>query len=153
MSVLPEGVGVVGPSGSGAIRGPEREGGSAAPRAEGERSRRQILTRAVLMASALLVGPGAHEARAVPGRRTIYRLDPRAVDGTVCGCRACRLHARHKRFATATAADRHRAHPGCRCRVVRATVERRRWRAWFVRPNGSTRKVVDLRRAKPARRR
>jgi hypothetical protein len=42
--------------------------------------------------------------------------------GTCAACSACKKHAENKIFRTKDAADKYRAHPGCRCQVVAGQV-------------------------------
>jgi hypothetical protein len=78
--------------------------------------RRVFLVRASKVTAgtiALSLAPGV--ARADTAR--FYELDP----GTNCDCttcKACKRHSRNKIFATRSAADLGRAHPGCDCKVV-----------------------------------
>ena len=86
--------------------------------------------RAALLAfAAVAAAPlGLSRAMAAPSRgaHVVYRLDPVHRPGAgkstsnCTGCTACRHHARNKLFATSKAADRVRAHKGCKCKVVRA---------------------------------
>ncbi len=126
---------------------------NAAPRAEGvvPLSRRTLLRHAVVASGALLAPAGfatAAEAWRVPSkRRVMWGLSAAAEHGASCGgCRACTAHAHNKLFASAAAADRGRAHPGCGCTVVRAgSIPVTTWRALFVRSDGSRRASVDRR--------
>ncbi|MBX3026856.1 hypothetical protein KF840_18260 [bacterium] len=83
-------------------------------------TRRQFLVAAGTVAASALVPSGARVAHAAPGAgpRTIYRLSVRGRRGS----RASKLHNANLRFATAQAADQHRAHPGDRSRIVTLVV-------------------------------
>jgi len=84
---------------------------------------------AAATAAAIVGTLGAGVAAAAGTQRTVvYRLAaswdaPAGRHGrTECGCRACRSHAENKIFFTRTAADSHRAHPGCHCTIEAVTV-------------------------------
>jgi hypothetical protein len=55
-------------------------------------------------------------------------------------CQACKGTGAHKYFRT-----RHvlRAHPGCNCRILTQPISQRTWNKYFVRKNGTLRKVFD----------
>lgn len=102
-------------------------------------SRHSLLARGAVLAGAAVAGAVPGVARAGT-RRVAYRLDASAEGG----CKACRRHAQNKLFASA--ADVTRAHPGCRCKVVRTTVSGERWLALFGHPTHPARRDVDRRR-------
>ena len=102
-------------------------------------------------------------ASAAEGRRRVYVLNPewgagrpgcpagplathRRGGGGCHGCKACHRHAANKRFATAKAASRGRAHPGCRCRVEARFVSEREYARMFGGPSEDLRTVVYDRR-------
>lgn len=61
-------------------------------------------------------------------------------------CNACHLHAANKRFVSRDAAERNRAHPGCRCRIEQRFVSSDLHLRMFGVPDGpDTREVFDLR--------
>ena len=69
----------------------------------------------------------------------IYRLSLRGRRGS----KAARKHDANLRFATESAADQHRAHPGDHSRIVRLTVGAAEFQRLFPSPNIQ---VADLRR-------
>jgi hypothetical protein len=103
---------------------------------------------ALLRAGAVLAGAGAAlgPQTALAARRrsvgVVYRL--RATGH--CSCRACHRHAANKLFATRAAAHHGRAHRGCRCEVVRASIGPEAWRKLFGSPAELHRTSVDRRR-------
>ncbi len=112
--------------------------------------------RAALLAfAAVAAAPlGLSRAMAAPSRgaHVVYRLDPVHRPGagkstsSCTGCTACRHHARNKLFATSRAADRVRAHKGCKCRVVRAApVSADTYQALFGSPRNLKQVSVDRR--------
>ena len=126
-------------------------------------SRRRLVHAAASALAATGLGLGWQRASAAgPARRRIYVLNPEwgAGRGTCptgpeathrrggdChACKACHRHAANKRFASAKAASRGRAHRGCRCRVEARFVTEREYRRMFGEP-GSTgaRTVYDKR--------
>jgi hypothetical protein len=61
-------------------------------------------------------------------------------------CRACRKHDKNKRFATAKAANRGRAHKHCKCKVVQATfISYNAYVKLFGKPGALQRTSIDLR--------
>ena len=119
-------------------------------------SRRSV----VMRGSALLAAIAGIGATAVPGwakkkpkARSVWRLDaqagrcpPRAHGPDCSGCHACRKHAKNKRFPTAKAANKHRAHPHCKCKVRKAgKISRSSWVKLFGEPGNLKRKSIDLR--------
>ncbi len=107
-------------------------------------TRREFLVIASgLVASGLVrAAPGAQRAtgRAAAGV-VIYRLSLRGRRGS----NAARKHNANMRFATERAADRHRAHPGDRSRIVRLTVSTDEFHRLFPSPNIE---VADLRKVR-----
>lgn len=121
----------------------------AAPLAEF--SPESISRRRFLIAGApfVLVAPGAlleHAAAAAkkPKRKRWYALSPEWANSQRCnvperkkagdchGCKACHAHGKNKMFATRKAADRRRAHAGCKCKVVRGgSLDAATWAALF----------------------
>jgi hypothetical protein len=111
--------------------------------------------RAALLAfAAVAAAPlGLSRAMAAPARGGhVYRLDPVHRPGagkstsSCTGCTACRHHARNKLFATSKAADRVRAHKGCKCKVVRAApVSPATYEALFGSPGNLKQVSVDRR--------
>jgi hypothetical protein len=110
-----------------------------------------ISRRRFIAASApvLVLGFESLPAWAKPGkkkaaRKAFFVLEPEYNDSARCrkpekakpanchGCRACHRHAKNKIFATRRAANRNRAHPHCRCKVVRGgTLDNATWAALF----------------------
>lgn len=92
-------------------------------------SRRRFLAGSVPVLAIIL--PRATPAWARPQHKAYYVLDPDWGSGRRCdvpehrkpggchGCAACHAHAANKLFATRGAAERGRAHAGCKCKVVR----------------------------------
>lgn len=105
--------------------------------------RRRFLIRAGKVtagAIALVWTPGV--ARADKAR--FYKLDP-GVNCDCTSCKACRRHARNKIFATRSAADLGRAHPGCDCQVVHETMPGTCFKGLFG-PKGDFKRIsVDKR--------
>lgn len=95
-------------------------------------NRRQFLKAGAASAGAMLsmtlsAGPaqGSHTTR---GRRvTVYRLSTHGRRD----CGACKGHGANKVFRTREAADAHRAHLACNCRVVTQQVPFGLAVAWF----------------------
>jgi hypothetical protein len=87
-------------------------------------SRRAVLVRGATMLTGLYF-VGSADAATVG---VSYRLKT----GPHCSCKACHHHAANRLFATRAAADHGRAHPGCRCTIVRSrAVNAVQWRAMF----------------------
>jgi hypothetical protein len=94
------------------------------------------------MAVAAFVGTQPRSSRAIPNaapNHVIYRLSLRGKRGS----KAAKLHNANMRFATATAADTHRAHPGDHSRIVQLTVNDATFQRLFPSANSE---VADLRR-------
>lgn len=79
----------------------------------------------------------------------VYVFDPDTVDqatGLSCAsCSACRRHAKHKRFASAEAAEMRRAHPYCRCGIRAVPVSRAEFESFFVADDAIRRSEFDVR--------
>jgi hypothetical protein len=87
-------------------------------------SRRTALVRGVAMITGLYCAGSAQAATA----GVAYRLHA----GPHCSCKACHHHAANRLFATRAAADHGRAHPGCKCTIVRSgAVNAVQWQALF----------------------
>ncbi len=107
-------------------------------------SRRAALVKGVAMLAGLHQASAAHAA--TPG--VSYRLKA----GPHCSCRACHHHAANRLFATSAAADQGRAHPGCRCAIVRSTaVDPVQWQALFGRARRLHHRSADRRWASTKR--
>jgi hypothetical protein len=120
-------------------------------------SRRSVVSRGAAVLGAIagfgsLVAPGWAKKRHVK-TRTVWRLDalygpckahPR---GKGCSaCNACINHAKNKRFATERAANRHRAHKHCNCRVVKGgKISRSAYTDLFGKPGKLHDVSIDLR--------
>ena len=125
-------------------------------------SRRRFAHAAGSALAAAGLGLGWRPASAAD-RRRIYVLNPewgagrgtcpaspeathRRGGGGCHGCTACHRHAANRRFATAKAASRGPAHPGCRCRVEARGVTEREYRRMFGAPGSpEARAVYDKR--------
>jgi hypothetical protein len=96
--------------------------------------------------------------KAKPKRKAFYVLQPEYDRSARCrvpekskpdnchGCKACHRHAKNKLFATRRAANRNRAHKGCKCKVVRGgTLDAATWSALFGGLNKPKRFKVDRR--------
>jgi hypothetical protein len=123
---------------------------------QGSISRRGFLVGSAPALAILL--SGARPAWAGPNRRPYYVLEaewgprrrcsgPEAHKPDTChGCSACHAHAKNKLFATRSAADRGRAHPGCKCKVVRGgTLGLLTWADLFGGLSNPTHHSVDRR--------
>jgi hypothetical protein len=98
-------------------------------------------------------------AKSKQERRAFYRLGPDepfyhcspAGGGDCSGCKACHRHAKNKLFPSARAANRHRAHKGCRCGVHQAgTFDQETWLKLFG-PRSNRHAEVDKRRRRVKR--
>jgi hypothetical protein len=120
-------------------------------------SRRSVVARGGAVAAALaglgsLVSPGWAKQRHVK-TRTVWRLDPLFgpckvhPHGKGCSaCNACIRHASNKRFATERAANRHRAHKHCNCKVVKGgKISRSAYTDLFGKPGKLHAASIDLR--------
>jgi len=83
-------------------------------------TRREFLIIGGTVAAGTLVGhrASAQSTQGVPAPRVIYRLSVRGRRGS----NAAKLHNANFRFATASAADQNRAHPGDHSRIVEMLV-------------------------------
>jgi hypothetical protein len=102
-----------------------------------------------------LVGPLASGAGAA-STNTVYWLNPSWGDGdpgcvpnvgqsTCGGCYACVSHYQNKVFASAAAADAHRAHPRCKCKVEAAfTVDDETYAALFGSSDSADRRTPGV---------
>ena len=72
---------------------------------------------------------------------TVYRLSTRRE----VACGACKAHAANRYYRLHRYANHGRAHPGCNCDILSQKIRRRRWTAYFVRADGSLRRVHDTR--------
>jgi hypothetical protein len=107
-------------------------------------SRRAILVRGATMLTGLYFVGSADAATA----GVSYRLKI----GPHCSCKACHHHATNRLFATHAAADHGRAHPGCKCTIVRSRVLRPlQWQALFGHQRKPRRLTVDRRWASTKR--
>ena len=127
-------------------------------------SRRRFLIASapfVLLAPGAVLAPdsdAAKKKRRKPARRRWYALSPEYVSSRRCnvrerrkpgdchGCKACHAHGKNKMFATRRAAERNRAHAGCKCKVVRGgTLDAATWAALFGGLKKPKRRVVERR--------
>jgi hypothetical protein len=107
-------------------------------------SRRAVLVRGSAMLTGLFWVGSAQAATA----GVSYRLKT----GAQCSCKACHHHAANRLFATRAAADHGRAHPGCRCTIVRSrAVDATQWQALFGHARRPRHVAVDRRWASTAR--
>jgi hypothetical protein len=74
----------------------------------------------------------------------VYRISTRRE---VC-CTACKAHAANRYYRVRRYAKLNRAHVGCNCDVLVQKIRQKVWNAYFVRPNGTLRRVYDLRRVR-----
>jgi hypothetical protein len=89
-----------------------------------------------------------------------WRLDPhygpcqKHPRGKGCSaCNACIKHAQNKRFATRHAANTHRAHKHCNCRIVQSgRISRSAYVDLFGKPGNLHTKLIDLRNANQRKR-
>jgi hypothetical protein len=127
---------------------------------EGLYSRRSVVTRGSALVAAIagfgsLVSPGWARKKAHIQTRAVWRLDPhygkcqKHPHGRGCSaCKACVNHAKHKRFATRKAANTHRAHKHCNCRVVKGgKISRSAYVDLFGKPGKLHARSIDLRQA------
>jgi hypothetical protein len=130
---------------------------------EGLYSRRSVVTRGSALLAAIaglgsLVAPGWAKKPQLK-TRNVWRLDPhygkcqKHPHGPGCSaCTACVNHAKSKRFATRRAADTHRAHKHCNCRVVKGgKIARSAYVDLFGKPGKLHAKSIDLRHASKRR--
>jgi hypothetical protein len=127
---------------------------------EGLYSRRTVVTRGSALVAAIagissLVAPGWAKIKT----RNVWRLDPhygpcnKHPNGKGCSaCTACVNHAKNKRFATRHAANTHRAHKHCNCKVVKGgKISRSAYNDLFGKPGNLHAKQIDLRHANKRR--
>lgn len=119
-------------------------------------SRRGFVTSALAALAALAVPLPAFAQRFLSGdpnnprgRRTIYRLSSRGRRVS----NAAKAHNANKRFATRAAADRNRAHPGDRSRIVPLTVSVEEYHRLFVSRHSLVADLRQLRNIRLIRRR
>ena len=109
-------------------------------------SRTGFLSRAAVL-TGVTVGAGVLNAvaDATPMQaRAVYILDPTC--GGCGGCSACRRHAANALFPSAADADLNRAHPYCKCAVLRGVdLPYETWVALFGVPTALVRSHVDRR--------
>jgi hypothetical protein len=94
--------------------------------------------------AALAVGlPGIASAGTQPAWHQVpaFRLSTRGVDA----CNACKGHGANKYFRTRHLANILRAHIGCNCKILRQQLTPRQWNRYFVRSDGSLRRLWDTR--------
>jgi hypothetical protein len=127
---------------------------------EARYSRRSVIGAAlvaVLGGLAGLAGPGL--AKSKPRKLRVWRLDPNKGRGCkrgdrspgCTGCHACHHHAKNKRFATEKAANKHRAHRHCKCKVVEGgKITRSSYVKLFGEPGDLKHQSIDLRHDKQA---
>lgn len=107
----------------------------------GQLTRREFLILGGILASAPLVGRRAAaqpSTQGVAATHVIYRLSLRGRRGS----KAAKLHNANLRFATESAADMHRAHPGDNSRIVAIIVNADEFDRLFTSRNTL---VADLR--------
>lgn len=127
-------------------------------------SRRGFLARsapvvAALVPSTALLEPAWGRKKKKRKRKKYFVLQPEWATSLRCNeperskpddchaCKACHKHARNKIFATRRAADRHRAHPGCKCKVVRGgKLDADIWADLFGGLENPKRRTVDRRK-------
>ena len=121
-----------------------RMAGTGPPSPQRPLDRRAFLRGSLLAGIGLGVAGSWPDDAAAAGRRSkrVYRLSTR--DLSVCN--ACKGHAANRYYRLRRFADHHRAHRGCNCRILVQRVTRREWKEYFVRRDGTWRKVFDVRR-------
>jgi len=94
---------------------------------------------------------------AAANRVPVWRLDAVHSPGAgkyasgCAGCHACRQHALNRIFASKSAAADGRAHAGCNCRIVRASLPAATFEKLFGPADKPTREVADRRWPKDGR--
>ncbi len=125
---------------------------------DGLYSRRAVVTRGSALVAALtglasFAAPGWAK-KGGPKTRNVWRLDPKAgrgckkgdTSGGCIGCNACVKHAKNKRYPTKKAANNHRAHVGCKCKVRKGgKISLDAYKQLFGKPGDLKRKQIDLR--------
>lgn len=112
---------------------------------------------AALAPAALLQAPAFGKKRTL--KKKYFVLQPEWATSRNCNvqeskkpddchaCNACHKHAKNKMFATRRAADRHRAHKGCKCKVVPGgKLEVSVWAELFDGLDNPKRRAVDRRK-------
>ena len=107
------------------------------------------VTRRRFLRGAGLGGVGGAVAALLPGTQAradttfkhVYRL---SFEGEQA-CHACRHHARHRYYRLPRYARANRAHLGCNCDVIGQLLPQHKWRTFFLRHNGTLRRVWDVR--------
>lgn len=92
-----------------------------------------------LAATAIPRSASALSARKKPHKTTkvVYRLSTHGRHN----CNACKAHGANKYFRSRKAADQHRAHPGCNCKILAQVIDRTQAKQFFK----GRKKVFDLR--------
>jgi hypothetical protein len=88
---------------------------------------------------ALAGAPGIGSVASGATQVSVYRLSTHGMDV----CNACKGQGAHKYFRLRRYANHGRAHVGCNCRVLVQKIPLRRWKRFFVRPNGTLRNRWD----------
>lgn len=124
-------------------------------------SRRRFLAGGAPFAALLLESMpawGAGKRKKSPAKKAYFVLEPEYDNSARCrvperrkgdgchGCKACHKHAKNKLFPSRRAANRNRAHAGCKCKVVRGgKLDVETWAALFGGLKNPKRAQVDLR--------
>src|SRR5437588_1452058 len=69
----------------------------------------------------------------------VWRLSTRGM----VVCNACKGNGAHRYYRRSRFANHGRAHHGCNCRIVVQRISKRLWKQYFVKPDGSLRRVWD----------
>jgi hypothetical protein len=109
-----------------------------------------LITRRVALVRGVAMIAGTHKATspqvATPG--VSYKLKA----GPHCNCKACHKHAANRLFATHAAADKGRAHPGCKCTIVRSSaLDPIQWKELFGNARRLSHRSIDRRWASTKR--
>jgi|SRR5687768_9708752 len=101
---------------------------------------------------------GAGKRKKSAAKKAYFVLEPEYDNSARCrvperrkgdgchGCKACHKHAKNKMFPSRRAANRNRAHAGCKCKVVRGgKLDVEVWAALFGGLKNPKRAQVDLR--------
>ena len=86
-------------------------------------------------------GIAAAESSARVKLAPVYRLSTHGMSV----CNACRGHGANRYYRLRKYANRGRAHVGCNCRILCQRIPQLEWNQFFVRRNGTLRKVWDVR--------